>query len=65
MPTSTLNLAEPTCDLPMAAKAIGASRSHAYALAKKGEFPCKVIRVGRRYRVVTADLRRLLDIDNA
>lgn len=55
-------LSSPTTDLATAAAVLGIGRSTAYALAAAGDFPCKVIRVGTRYRVVAADLRRLLDI---
>jgi len=47
-------------DLPDAADAIGISRAQAYVAAKRGDFPARVITVGRRYKVVTADLRRVL-----
>ena len=43
-----------------AAKILGIGRTKAYELARHGEFPCLVIRVGDLYRVSTADLLRLL-----
>ena len=43
-----------------AAKILGICRTKAYELARHGEFPCLVIRVGDLYRVSTADLLRLL-----
>ncbi|MEU8803688.1 DNA-binding protein [Spirillospora sp. NPDC048819] len=49
-----------TTNIETAARAIGLGRTRAYELARTGEFPCKVIRVGASYRVITADLRRLL-----
>ena len=49
-----------TTNIETAARAIGLGRTRAYELARTGEFPCKVIRVGVSYRVITADLRRLL-----
>ncbi|TDC86314.1 hypothetical protein E1285_23690 [Actinomadura sp. 7K507] len=49
-----------TTNIETAARAIGLGRTRAYELARTGEFPCKVIRVGASYRVVTADLCRLL-----
>ncbi|WP_431969200.1 helix-turn-helix domain-containing protein [Actinacidiphila sp. bgisy160] len=57
----------PTTDLETAAAAaaFGIGRTTAYDLARKGEFPCKVIRAGRRMRVVTADLVRVLGLDAA
>jgi hypothetical protein len=51
----------PTTDIPVAARLIGISRSYAFELAKRGEFPCRVIKVGNRYRVVTASLVALLE----
>jgi hypothetical protein len=51
----------PTTDIPVAARLIGISRSYAYELCGRGEFPCRVIKVGNRYRVVTASLVALLE----
>ncbi len=50
----------PTIDLPTAAKALGIGRTTAYQLARHGQFPCRVIRIGSLYRVSTTDLIRLL-----
>lgn len=55
----------PTCSLAQAIKALGISKSHGYALAQSGQFPVKVLRLGTTYRVVTADLLRLLDLEGA
>ncbi|QFG26968.1 helix-turn-helix domain-containing protein [Actinomadura sp. WMMB 499] len=52
-----------TISVETAARAIGLGRTRAYELARRGEFPCKVVRIGTRYRVVTVDLRRLLGIE--
>ncbi|GAA1828309.1 hypothetical protein GCM10009735_74840 [Actinomadura chokoriensis] len=52
-----------TISVETAARAIGLGRTRAYQLARRGEFPCKVIRIGASYRVVTVDLRRLLGIE--
>ncbi|GAA1886125.1 hypothetical protein GCM10009736_62690 [Actinomadura bangladeshensis] len=52
-----------TVGIETAARAIGLGRTRAYQLARCGEFPCKVIRIGTSYRVVTVDLRRLLGIE--
>lgn len=54
-----------SCDLRTAAKALGVSKSTAYALAQKGEFPVRVVRIGSRYVVPTADLRALLGMGEA
>jgi hypothetical protein len=51
-----------TVDLVTAGRAFGVGRTTAYALARNGEFPCRVIRAGKAYRAVTADLLRVLDI---
>lgn len=47
-------------DLVTAGKALGLGRTTSYQLARTGEFPCRVIRIGRRYRVPTPDLLSLL-----
>ncbi|WP_329143165.1 hypothetical protein OIU91_05180 [Streptomyces sp. NBC_01456] len=44
-----------------ASKALGFSRAKGYALVSRDEFPCRVLRVGRSTRVVTASLLRVLD----
>jgi hypothetical protein len=43
-----------------AARALGIGRTSAYHLARHGQFPCPVIKVGALYRVPTAGLLRLL-----
>ena len=45
-----------------AARALGLSRTYAYELAKRGDFPCRIIRIGTTYRVPTAELRKLLGV---
>ncbi len=47
---------------PTAAAAFGMGRTQAYELAKCGEFPTPVLRLGNRYRVTRADLLRALGI---
>ena len=55
----------PTVDLwPTAGKAYGISRSLTYELASRGEFP-GLIKMGSRYRVSTAELRRVLGLEVA
>ncbi|MGH3157067.1 MAG: helix-turn-helix domain-containing protein [Streptosporangiaceae bacterium] len=66
---TTLTIAQlldmpPTVDLMTAATALGLGRTKAYDLAKRGEFPCRVIRVGDAYRVPTAVLLQLLGISD-
>jgi predicted DNA-binding transcriptional regulator AlpA len=51
-----------TIGLPTAGRAIGIGRNQAYDLAARGEFPCKVLKLGSRYKVVTSDLLQLLGI---
>jgi predicted DNA-binding transcriptional regulator AlpA len=46
--------------IPVAATAFGFSRSHAYDLAARGEFPARVIKAAGRYVVVTAEIVRQL-----
>jgi predicted DNA-binding transcriptional regulator AlpA len=50
-------------DVPTANRALGLGRSKGYELAKRGRYPCKVLKAGRSYRVVTADLLRVLEIE--
>ncbi|WP_030546367.1 hypothetical protein [Streptomyces albus] len=47
-------------DLDTGNRALGLGRSKGYELAKRGQYPCKVLRLGKAYRVVTADLLNLL-----
>ncbi|WP_273944690.1 helix-turn-helix domain-containing protein [Kutzneria chonburiensis] len=48
-----------------AARALGLGRTTAYALARDGAFPCRVMRVGAVYRVPTADLLAVLGLHPA
>lgn len=52
----------PTIDVVTAGKALGLGRTKSYELAKSGEFPCRVLALGRTYRVPTAELLRLLGV---
>ncbi|MGW5344296.1 hypothetical protein [Streptomyces sp. NPDC004050] len=49
-------------DLDTSNRALGLGRSKGYELAKRGEYPCKVLRLSKAYRVVTADLVNLLGL---
>ncbi|WP_434094524.1 integrase [Streptomyces jumonjinensis] len=49
-------------DLDTANKALTIGRSTGYALAKQDDYPVTVLRLGNAYRVVTADLHRLLGV---
>ena len=50
-------------DVSTAARALGLSRSTGYDLARRGEFPCRVLHVGSSHRVPIAELLRVLGID--
>ncbi|KPI02325.1 hypothetical protein OK074_5326 [Actinobacteria bacterium OK074] len=50
-------------DLRTAARAFGMCPATAYKLIRLGRFPCTVLRVGRRYRIPTADMLRALGIE--
>lgn len=51
-----------TVDLLTSAKALGISRSTAYDLAQRGQYPVRVYKVGNRYRVTRADLLEMLGL---
>lgn len=55
----------PTTTVVTACSLLGIGKSIGYRLIKEGAFPVKVIRFGSTYRVVTADLLRLLELDQA
>jgi excisionase family DNA binding protein len=55
----------PTFDIPTAARVLGVSRSYAFELARIGDFPCRLIRVGSRYRVPKSALLALLEDEPA
>lgn len=48
-----------------AGKAHGFGRTKSHALARHGEFPCPVRKVGSTYRVTRADLLRSLGIESS
>ena len=50
-----------TVEVGRACRAIGISSSWGYQLIASNEFPCRVIKVGHRSRVVTASLLALLE----
>jgi hypothetical protein len=62
MTRAELGALPPTVDLVTASRALGIGRTKAYELAKDGEFPVKVLRLGSAYRVVTSDLHEVLGI---
>lgn len=53
-----------TTDVVTAGKAFGIGRNRAYELAKDGNFPVRVIPVGRNYRVVVAEILAILDVSS-
>jgi hypothetical protein len=57
--------APPTIPLSLANRALGVSRAHGYALARRGEYPVRLLRLGSSYRVVTSELLALLGIERA
>jgi len=50
-------------DLVTAGKAFGMGRTLAHDLARRGEFPVRVLRLGTKYRVPTADVLRALGVE--
>lgn len=57
--------AGPTVSIPEAARVLGVSRGTGYALARRGEFPTRLLKLGAQWRVPTADLRALVGIEDA
>jgi hypothetical protein len=49
-------------DIVTAGRVLGMGRTAAYEAARRGDFPVPILRVGNRYRVVTAHLRDLLGV---
>lgn len=52
-------------DLVTAGRAWDFGRTKSHELARQGQFPCPVLRIGNAYRVTRADLLRSLGIDPA
>lgn len=50
-------------DLPTAGRCLGIGRGASYDLARRGEFPAPVLRLGNRYRVPLAGILRSLGVD--
>lgn len=48
--------------LVTAGRALGVGRTKSHELARRGEFPCRVIRIGGTYLVPKAELLRLLGL---
>lgn len=49
-------------DLDTANKALMIGRSTGYGLARQGDYPVRVLRLGNAYRVPTAELLKLLGL---
>ena len=49
-------------DLDTANRALQIGRTQGYALAKRDAYPCKVLRLGTAYRVITSSLLDVLDV---
>lgn len=49
-------------DLPTAGRAFGFGRNKAFELARRGEFPVRVLRLGNSYRVPTAEVLKELGL---
>jgi len=52
-----------TTDIETAGAILGIGRSKSYELAKSGEFPVRVLRIGRRYVVPTPSILALLGVE--
>lgn len=54
---------EPTATVREAGRAFGLGTNSSYELIARGEFPCRVLKLGRKLRVPTADLLRVLGVE--
>lgn len=53
-------LSTPTVSVPEAGAALGIAKNASYLAAQRGDFPLRVIKIGGKMRVSTAELRKLL-----
>lgn len=53
-----------TVDVAVAASAFGLSKSFSYEAIARGEFPAKTLKVGGRWRVITASIVKALSVDD-
>lgn len=51
-------------DIVTAGKAFGMGRTKAGELARKGEFPCRILRLGNSYRVPRIEIFRALGMQD-
>ena len=63
--TEELLALPPSVDIITAGRAFGIGRTLAHELARADEFPCKVLRLGTRYRVPRAAIFEALGFDPA
>lgn len=68
MPTERMTVEDvlalpPVTDLTTAGRAWGIGATKSAELAKADEFPCPVLRLGRKYKVRKVDLLRSLGMD--
>lgn len=54
----------PTTDVPTAAAVLGMGANLGYQLAAAGQFPVRILRLGRKLRVPTADLLAALGLSS-
>ena len=52
-------------DIVTAGRAFGLGRTKAHELARAGDFPCRIRRLGNRYRVSRSAIFEALDMDPA
>jgi hypothetical protein len=52
-----------TTDIETAGAILGIGRSKSYELAKSGDFPVRVLRIGKRYLVPTPSILALLGVE--
>lgn len=55
----------PIIDVPTAGSIFRIGRTNSHQQVREGTFPVRVLRVGRRYRVPTADVIKLLGLENS
>jgi excisionase family DNA binding protein len=63
-PSSAIDLRAlpPTVDVTTAGRVLGIGRALAYRLVQRGEFPCRALRLGKRYLIPRAELLRALGV---
>ena len=62
MTQAELRALPPLVDLMTAARALGMGRTTAYELARTGQWPTPILRVGGRFKVPTAPMLTLLEL---